>query len=131
LHPDGLRIEAEQGAKKRLPLAKLEAIAVAAVAGLSQKPVLLIDLVMNWTSGADEPLKVVRFRGDQFDARKLAGESDSPLDALRAFVAVLIAESGAAALPDEQSAKGMPFAAFDDLDAYQSSVLGVEADASD
>jgi len=126
IEPDGLRIEAEGGAKKRLPLEKLEAISVAAVGGLSEKPVLLIDLVMNWTSGGDEPLKVIRFRGDRFDVRAFVREAQSPLDSLRAFIGALFHESGATPLPDEQSANGMPFAYFDDLTSYQRDVLGAE-----
>ena len=125
LEPDGLRIEAEGGAKKRLPLEKLDAVSVAAVAGLGPKPVLLIDLVMNWTDGSREPLKVIRMRGDRFDARSFVRDAAKPLDALRIFIETLLSESGAAALPDEPSAKGMPFASFESLAAYERAVLGV------
>jgi tetratricopeptide (TPR) repeat protein len=129
LDPEGLRIEADGGAKKRVPLEKLEAISVAAVGGLSEKPVILIDLVMNWSSGGDEPLKVIRLRGDRFDARAFVRDAQSPLDALRAFVGVLLRESGATPLPDEQSANGMPFASFGDLTSYQRDILGADEDA--
>jgi len=125
LEPDGLRIEAEGGAKKRLSLEKLDAVAVAAVGGLGAKPVLLIDLVMNWHGDRAEPLKVIRLRGDRFDARTFVRGQSSALDALRTFIATLIADSGAAALPDAESARGMPFASFDDLAAYERAVLGV------
>jgi membrane associated rhomboid family serine protease len=128
LEPDGLHIESEGGARRRVPLEKLEAISVAAVGGLSEKPVLLIDLVMNWTSGGNETLKVIRFRGDRFDARNFTRDVSSPLDALRAFIAALLRDSGATPLPDEPSANGMPFASFDDLASYQRNVLGAEED---
>jgi hypothetical protein len=121
-----LQIESEGGAKRRVPLEKFEAISVAAVGGLSEKPVLLIDLLMNWTSGGDETLKVIRFRGDRFDARSLTRDESSPLDALRAFIGTLLRESGATPLPDEPSANGLPFASFDDLTSYQRDVLGAE-----
>jgi hypothetical protein len=128
LESEGLLIEVEGGAKKRIPLEKLEAISVAAVGGFSEKPVILIDLVMNWKSAADEPLRVIRIRGDRFDARAFAGDGGSSLDALRAFIAKLLRECGATPLPDEQSANGLPFASFDDLTSYQRGVLGVTED---
>jgi hypothetical protein len=53
---------------------------------------------------------------------------DSPLEALRGFVAVLLRESRATPRPDEQSANGMPFASFDSIDAYQRAVFSVETD---
>jgi len=132
LEPEGLLIEVDGGAKKRIPLGKLEAISVAAVGGLSEKSVILIDLVMNWKSVADEPLKVIRIRGDRFDARAFSGGRESPLDALRAFIGALLHACGAMPLPDEQSANGLPFASFDDLTSYQRDVLSVEeGDPSD
>jgi membrane associated rhomboid family serine protease len=123
-----LVVEFDGGAKRRIPLEKLEAISVAAVGGLSEKPVILIDLVTNWKSAADEPLKVVRIRGDRFDARAFSDGRGAALDALRAFVGGLLRECGAKPLPDEQSANGLPFASFDDLTSYQRHVLGVEED---
>ncbi|MFQ5417708.1 MAG: rhomboid family intramembrane serine protease, partial [Myxococcota bacterium] len=65
LEPAGLLVELAGGMKKRVQAQKIEAIAVAAVDGLGQKSVILIDLVMNWHSGADEPLKVIRLPGPQ------------------------------------------------------------------
>jgi len=126
LEAEGLLVELDRGAKKRIPPEKLEAISVAAVGGLSENPVILIDLVTNWKSAADEPLRVVRIRGDRFDARALSGGRGAPLDALRAFVGRLLRASGAKPLPDEQSANGLPFASYDDLTSYQRHVLGVE-----
>jgi membrane associated rhomboid family serine protease len=124
----GLCVEVEGGVKKRIPLENLEAVAVAAVAGLGEKPVILVDLVMNWYAASDEPLKVVRLRGDRFDARAFAPEAGSPLDALRGFVALLLRESRATPLPDEPSANGMPFASFDALHSYQRAVFSAETD---
>jgi hypothetical protein len=126
LKPGVLLIEIDGGAKKRVPLERLEAISVAAVGGLSEKPVILIDLVMNWKSAADETLRVIRIRGDRFDARAFAGDRASLLDALRAFAGTLLRESGASPLPDQQSANGLPFASFGDLASYQRAILGVE-----
>lgn len=128
LESEGLLVEVEGGAKKRVPFGKLEAVSVAAVGGLSERPVIVIDLLMNWKSAADEPLKAIRIRGDRFDMRAFAADRESPLDALRTFLATLLRECGATPLPDRESASGLPFASFDDLTSYQRDVLGVEED---
>ncbi|MCP4036660.1 MAG: rhomboid family intramembrane serine protease, partial [bacterium] len=65
-----LRVAPER--KVSIEYQKIEAIAVAAVRGLGPKPVLLIDLLLNWTSMDDEgPLRVVRLKSTDFDPRSL------------------------------------------------------------
>ncbi len=71
---------------------------------------------------------MIRLRSDRFDACAFAADVRSPLDALRSLVAGLFSASKATPLPDQQSATGMPFASFDGLNSYQSSVFGVEVD---
>jgi membrane associated rhomboid family serine protease len=127
LDAEGLLVEVPNGAKKRVPLDKIEALAVAAVGGLGPKAVIVIDVVMNWESGAGEPLKILRIRGDRFDPTALMAGTDDPLEALRAFTRELLYKSATLGLPDPQSVAGMPFAAYDDLASYERVVLGVEA----
>jgi hypothetical protein len=93
--------------------------------------VLLIDLILNWMSLADEPLRIIRLRGDRFDPRKLASEHAAPVDALRAVVEKLLRASRATPLPDLQSAKGLPFAGFDDLETYHRDVLMVDVESAE
>ncbi len=125
---DGLYITASNGAKKRVRYNRIAAISVVAVSHLGPKPVILVDLILNWMSLADEPLRIIRLRGDRFDPRALAPEHAAPVDALRAIIARLLRESNATPLPDLASAKGHPFAGFDGLASYHRDVLMVDSE---
>ena len=104
---------------------------MAAVDGLGMKTVIVLDLVLNWISLTTEPLRVIRLRGDRFDPRRLAPDCAEPLDALRAITRRILDETDAVPLPDLQSVRGMPFAAFPSLGAYQRHVLMVEEERLD
>jgi membrane associated rhomboid family serine protease len=70
---DGVHVSvAHSGAKKLVPYQNIDAIAVAGIQGLGPKPVIVVDLVLNWMTTAKEKLRVVRLRTDQFDPRGLA-----------------------------------------------------------
>ena len=107
---------------------RIAAISVVAVSNLGPKPVILVDLILNWMSLSDEPLRIIRLRGDRFDPRRLVPEQAAPVDALRAIIERLLRASNATPLPDIQSAKGLPFAGFDDLASYHRDVLMVDAE---
>jgi membrane associated rhomboid family serine protease len=113
------------GGSGRIAFEKIQAVAVAAVAGLSARPVVLIDLLLNRNAVEGEALRVVRLRSDKFDPRLLAPGAASPLDALRAFLGDLLARSGATALPDPEGARAKPLRSFADLASYQRDVLEV------
>ena len=124
-----LTIRADDGRALQVAWERVEAIAVAAVAGLGPKPVLLIDLALNWRDlgsgrdGAASELRVLRMRSDRFDPRKLV-DTPEPLSALRELVQLLLDASGATPLPDASSAAGQPFAVFESLEDYERDVLG-------
>jgi membrane associated rhomboid family serine protease len=128
LEDEGLRVELADGQKRLLRFRSVHAVAVAAVHGLGPKPVILIDLVLNWMSLRDESLKVVRLRGDHFDPHRLCPGHASALEAVRAFLAALIERTGATPLPDANAALGRPFAVIADLASYQSDVLMADVD---
>jgi membrane associated rhomboid family serine protease len=111
--------------KSKLRLERIEAVAVAAVRGLGrEKPVLVVDLVLNWKAGAEAALRVIRMRGDRFDPRRLDPAAASPLAALRGLVAAVLDGAQAAPLPDRAAALGEPrFAEFGDLASYEREVL--------
>ncbi len=123
---EGIGIATEDGAKRRVAYADVQAIAVAAVHGLGRKPVILVDLVLNWMSMKGETLHVIRLRGDRFDPRRFAPSCESPSEALRALLGSLLDRSGATPLPDEASVRGRPFASFPALESYHDAVLMVE-----
>jgi membrane associated rhomboid family serine protease len=128
LDSQGLLVEVASGSKKRVPLDRIEALAVAAVGGLGPKAVVVIDVVMNWESAGGDPLKILRMRGDRFDPSALVPGTADRLEALRAFTRELLYKSATIGLPDPQSVAGMPFAAYDDLDSYERAVLGISGD---
>ncbi|MFI5216577.1 MAG: rhomboid family intramembrane serine protease [Candidatus Limnocylindria bacterium] len=125
---DGLCITASNGVKKRVRYDRIAAISVVAVSNLGPKPVILVDLILNWMSMSDEPLRIIRLRGDRFDPRRLEPDHTAPVDALRAIIARLLRESNATPLPDLQAAQGLPFAGFDDLASYHRDVLMVDGE---
>lgn len=127
LEQDALLIERSGGVRSRFAYEKIDAVAVAVVLGLAERPVLLVDLMLNWSELEGGPLKLVRLRSDRFDVRDLAPSAERPADAFRILAEQLLARSGAAALPDRDAARGQPFRRYDDLDTYQRDVLGVAA----
>jgi hypothetical protein len=123
LRDDGLALLLPAGRKARIDYAKIEALAVAEVAGLAAYPVWIIDLALNWRTSDEPLLRVIRLRSDGFDARMLVDTAADEADALRHFLAALLARSGAMALPDAESAAGSRVRRFASPEAYQREVL--------
>jgi hypothetical protein len=117
-----IEIDVDSRGKSKLPLGRIEAIALAAVVGLASRPVLIVDFVLNWAEGPDEALKVIRFRSDRFDPRRFEQDAATPLQALLTWLKRIQAESGAFCLPSREMLEGR-FARFDSLDAYAGEVL--------
>jgi hypothetical protein len=111
--------------KAKIEYTKVDAIAVAAVDGLGRKPVLLIDLLLNWSDPSDGPLRAVRLRSDAFDACALAQGVERSSDALRWLAATLAERCGAVPLPDRAAIQGRPFAVYESLASYEREVLQV------
>ncbi|HVN39896.1 MAG TPA: rhomboid family intramembrane serine protease [Myxococcota bacterium] len=105
---------------------RVDGIAVAAVHGIAAKPVILVDLLLNWTEISDAPLRTVRLRSDQFDPRTLFPGAGGGLEAFRALLDALHGRVGAAPLPDAAAARGRPFKMFPSLAQYEREVLQVE-----
>ncbi len=124
---DGLEVDIEGRGLGRIPYERIQAMAVAAVSGLSARPVLVMDLVLNWDADPAEPFKVIRIRGNHFDPLLLSPEAPSPLQALKDVINTLSQRSGAKALPTQAAVSGDPFLRFDDMAQYEQAVLGVQA----
>ena len=110
----------------QVDLARIDGIAVGAVHGIAAKPVILVDLLLNWTEISDAPLRTVRLRSDQFDPRTLFPGAGGGLEAFRALLETLHERAGAAPLPDAAAARGRPFKMFPNLAQYEREVLQVE-----
>lgn len=128
---EAIEIDTDGRGKSRLPYARIEAIAVAAVRGLGPQPVLVVDCILNWRDDIASPLKLIRFRSDRFDAAAIGvtEAGASPAAALGRWAAQLQRASGAASLPSEAALAGR-FAGFDTLEVYEREVLGAERDGS-
>lgn len=122
LESDAILIELDGGSKTRLPYERIEALAAGAVKGLGDKPVVLIDLILNWQA-ASVPLKVIRMRSDRFDPARLTEGSANQLEAFRTVLADLLRQSNATPLPDFNGASGAPFKVFAGLEQYNLEVL--------
>jgi membrane associated rhomboid family serine protease len=112
--------------KAKIEYTKVEAIAVAAVEGIGSKPVLLIDLLLNWNDCSEGPLRAVRLRSDAFDARQLVPDAERTSDALRALARTLLERCAAVPLPDSEAVGGKPFAVYASLPTYEREVLQVD-----
>jgi hypothetical protein len=123
---DALEIEVEGRGSSSVPFARIDAVAVAAVAGLSAKPVLVIDLVLNWLDASETSLKVIRLQSNRFDPVRLVGSASSPLEALQRLVEGVLKRSGGTPLPDAAAASGTPYTSYPDIAAYQRQVLCAE-----
>jgi hypothetical protein len=123
IESDAIVVEIDGGSKTRVPFARIEAVAAAAVSGLREKPVVVIDLVVNW-SAAFDPIKVIRLRSDRFDPGQLVPGHVSQVDALRKMLSDVVQASNASALPSANGAVGSPFDVFASIDDYHRTVLG-------
>ncbi len=122
-----MTLDVEGRGKQPLELSRIEAVAVGGVRGLQAKPVVVVDLILNWLALGGEPLEVLRLRSDRFDPRRLA-EAASPVDALRALLGLILSGSHATELPDRDAALGDPFRFFASLADYEREVLNVEGE---
>jgi membrane associated rhomboid family serine protease len=125
---EGARLELRRGdsASAWIEIAEVQAIATGAVRGMAPRPVILIDLLLNWSVRDEVPLHFLRIRSDRFDPTTLLPGAGPGLDGFRALLGGLIEQSGGAPLPDAQRAEGRPFATFDSLEAYERRVLLLE-----
>jgi hypothetical protein len=125
LDAENLRVALEDGRERGVRLERIQAVAVALVADLGSRPVLLIDLLANWNEPEAEELRGVRLRSDRFDPRPLLACEGDAREAFGALVGRLLQASRGVPLPSAEAALGRPFARFAALADYQREVLEV------
>ncbi|MBW2423079.1 MAG: rhomboid family intramembrane serine protease [Deltaproteobacteria bacterium] len=123
---DWIEVDVDERGKSRLPVARIQAISMGAVAGLGPRPVLVVDFALNWDEDPAEPLKLIRLRSDRFDPHRFEPSAKSPLEALTAWMSRLQAAADARCLPSREVLEGR-FGRFDSLAAYERAVLGASA----
>ena len=119
--PEGIAVRFGEK-EESVAWARLRAVAVAGVRGLTAKPVVVIDLLIDG-GGTERPLSLIRLRSDRFDPRKLAPNAEDPMAALRAMIKGLLVRGEAIALPDEAAAACRPVRMYESLAAYEDAVL--------
>jgi len=123
---DGENLEIEvKGAPRRMDLGQVQAIGVGGVSREGQRPVVVVDLLLDSPWGEREALRTVRLTSDSFDPRHLVGGEDAA-NAFRIFLDHLLKISEAVPLPDPDAARGRPFRSFATLEDYHRGVLGVD-----
>jgi hypothetical protein len=130
--PTGLLTEAvalqvAAGRTARIAYTRIEAIAVAEVMGLARYPVVVIDLLLNWSSQRDRSLRAIRLRSDGFDPRMVFEAPADRDEALRGFLSELLARCNAVPLPDLASIRGLDVRTFETAEAYARDVLQLES----
>ncbi len=124
LFGDGLLVKI--GAlQRRVRFRRIAAVAAAGVAGLSERRVLVVDLLLA-DPGRGDSLRVVRMRSDRFPAAHSLQPGRSPVIALRWLAETLLTRSSARALPDREALRGRPYRRCASLSEYCRDVLGCE-----
>jgi hypothetical protein len=118
-----IEVDASPRGKSKLPFWRIQTLAMAAVHGLGDRPVLVIDCVLNRSNRMGEEMKAIRFRSDRFDPAIVEPGAPTPLAALTAWVNRVQASSNANCLPSREFLEG-GFARFDSLEDYEREVLG-------
>jgi hypothetical protein len=124
---EGVALQLPAGRTARIEYTKIDAIAVAEVMGLAQHPVVVVDLLLNWSSEQDPTLRAVRLRSDGFDPRMVFEAPDDRAEAFRSFLSELRVRCNAVPLPDLASAEAVGLRTFETLEAYAREVLQVES----
>ena len=122
-----LIIKTGEGRSARLGLERVKAVATGIVEGLGPKPVLVIDLLLNWREADAEVLQMVRLQSNRFDPMKIQPEAAGGLEALQQLICGLVERSGAQPLPTRDATVGGRFERYGSLSEYERAVLDVES----
>jgi len=122
---DGRTLEVELDGKRHgIDLSTIQVIAVCGISRAAEKPVVLVDLLLDSPWGDRPKLRVIRMTSNLFDPRQLVGGNDAMV-AFQTLLERLLELSEAVPLPDPDAARGKPFQSFPTVDAYEKEVLGI------
>jgi hypothetical protein len=122
---EGRSLEVEFDEKRHaIDLATVQVIAVCGITRAAEKPIVLVDLLLDSPWGDRPKLRVVRMTSNLFDPRELVGGDDAMV-AFRTFLNRLFEISDAVPLPDPDAARGNPFQSFSTINEYEKEVLGI------
>jgi len=124
---EGVVLQLAAGRTARIEYTKIDAIAAAEVPDLAKYPVVVIDLLLNWSSEQDPTLRAIRLRSDGFDPRMVFEAPDDRTEAFQSFLSELLERCNAIPLPSSHGARAVEIRTFETLAAYTRDVLQVEA----
>jgi membrane associated rhomboid family serine protease len=113
------------GELRKLALNTIQAVAAVGIVRAGQKPVVLVDLLLDSPWDNRKNIRAVRLMSNSFDPRQLVGVED-PLSAFQKFLVHVLDVSEAVPLPDPDSARGQPFRSYPSITAYEQEVLSAE-----
>jgi membrane associated rhomboid family serine protease len=121
----GTDLEVElDGQPRTVDLESIQVIAVCGISRAAQKPVVLVDLLLDSPWGDRPQLRVIRMTSETFDPRQVVGGEEG-LAAFQKFLEQLFEVSDAVPLPDPEAARGRPFKSFSTVNDYEKEVLGI------
>lgn len=123
IEASALLLRDAEGQKQRIVVSDVQAVTFAGVRGLSEKPIVLIDVILNWRAAKSEPLQVLRLRSDQFNAKTLRPSETSPLQALHKAMTDLVQSANATPLPSVEICKAAAPKVYASLAQYHEEVL--------
>ncbi len=95
LDDTAIRLRVGPERTSRLALERVDGVALGIVDGLGERPVAVIDLLLNGRDSEADVLQLVRLRSDRFDPRTLAPGNDAPMVAFGAIAMQVCSASGA------------------------------------
>jgi len=125
LDEDGLTLKGT--GPGRLDWTDVQAVSVAELGGIATHPVIVIDLVSNWTRRGEERLEIVRLRVDELDLATLISRENAVGSDLASLLGDILERTRAVPLPDPESALGMRIARFETPEDYAREALRVGA----
>jgi hypothetical protein len=112
------------GQERPMNLSQVQAIAVGGIVEPDRTPYIIIDLMIDGPWSKRVKLRVVRLRSTAFDPSALVEGAD-PMSCFRTLLKEMVDVSGAAPLPDPDSAVGKPFKRFASVREYEQEVIGL------
>lgn len=126
LDDESVRLRVGPERTSRLSLSRVDGLALAIVEGLSERPVAVIDLLLNGRDTEADVLQLVRLRSDRFDPRRLAPGHAEPRAAFGELALQLLEASGGDPRFDPETIRTGHIERYDSLEAYERTTLDVE-----
>lgn len=117
----GLTVKIDNRPEEMIEFTRMHAVSVVGVHGMAEKPIVLIDFVIDG-SGGTQPLTLIRLRCDRFDPRILLPKAESSKVAMRTLIDGL-QKKGLHILADITATGTDTRPVFDSVEAYHDKII--------